>query len=76
MKLVPREMEKLMLHNAGHLAQKRLARGKRLNYTESVALIATQVTYQYFLYIYICIFPRFLGRIFISVLIGWVSKII
>lgn len=74
MKLVPREIEKLMLHNAGHLAQKRLARGKRLNYTESVALIATQVTYQYFLYIYI--FPRFLGRIFISVLIGWVSKII
>lgn len=53
MKLVPREIEKLMLHNAGHLAQKRLARGKRLNYTESVALIATQVTYQYFLYIYI-----------------------
>lgn len=55
MKLVPREIEKLMLHNAGHLAQKRLARGKRLNYTESVALIATQVTYQYFLYIYIYI---------------------
>lgn len=43
MKLVPREIEKLMLHNAGHLAQKRLARGLRLNYTEAVALIATQI---------------------------------
>ncbi|XP_060214155.1 urease isoform X2 [Lycium barbarum] len=43
MKLVPREIEKLMLHNAGYLAQKRLARGQPLNYTEAVALIATQV---------------------------------
>nr|GMD24588.1 urease isoform X1 [Ipomoea batatas] len=43
MKLAPREIEKLMLHNAGHLAQKRLARGLRLNYTEAVALIASQV---------------------------------
>jgi urease len=43
MKLVPREVEKLGLHNAGFLAQKRLARGLRLNYTEAVALIATQV---------------------------------
>lgn len=43
MKLTPREMEKLMLHEAGYLAQKRLARGLRLNYTEAVALIATQI---------------------------------
>ncbi|KAI5679345.1 hypothetical protein M9H77_10295 [Catharanthus roseus] len=43
MKLVPREIEKLMLHNAGNLAQKRLARGQKLNYTEAVALIATQI---------------------------------
>ncbi|KAJ9563946.1 hypothetical protein OSB04_009106 [Centaurea solstitialis] len=43
MKLAPREVEKLMLHNAGYLAQKRLARGLRLNYTEAVALIATQI---------------------------------
>ncbi|KAJ6793015.1 putative urease isoform X1 [Iris pallida] len=42
MKLVPREAEKLALHQAGFLAQKRLARGIRLNYTEAVALIATQ----------------------------------
>ncbi len=43
MHLSPRDIEKLMLHNAGFLAQKRLARGLRLNYPESVALIATQV---------------------------------
>ncbi|KAH1250651.1 Urease [Glycine max] len=43
MKLSPREVEKLGLHNAGYLAQKRLARGLRLNYTEAVALIATQI---------------------------------
>jgi len=43
MKLAPREVEKLSLHNAGFLAQKRLARGLRLNYSEAVALIATQV---------------------------------
>lgn len=36
-------MEKLGLHQAGFLAQKRLARGIRLNYTEAVALIATQI---------------------------------
>ena len=43
MHLAPREIEKLMLHNAGVLAQKRLTRGLRLNYPESVALIATQL---------------------------------
>lgn len=43
MKLTPREVEKLGLHNAGYLAQKRLARGLRLNYAEAVALIATQI---------------------------------
>ncbi|KAF5207313.1 Urease, partial [Thalictrum thalictroides] len=43
MKLSPREVEKLSLHNAGFLAQKRLARGLQLNYTEAVALIATQI---------------------------------
>lgn len=40
MHLSPREIEKLMLHNAGFLAQKRLARGRRLNYPEAIALIA------------------------------------
>uniref|UniRef100_A0A453MAJ9 Urease subunit gamma n=1 Tax=Aegilops tauschii subsp. strangulata TaxID=200361 RepID=A0A453MAJ9_AEGTS len=43
MKLVPRETEKLALHSAGFLAQKRLARGLRLNYTEAIALIAAQI---------------------------------
>ncbi len=43
MHLTPRELEKLSLHNAGFLAQKRLARGVRLNYPESIALIATQL---------------------------------
>src|SRR5215831_7624944 len=43
MHLSPREIDKLMLHNAGALAQKRLARGLRLNHPEAVALIATQL---------------------------------
>lgn len=43
MHLSPRELDKLLLHNAGFLAQKRLARGVRLNVPESVALIATQL---------------------------------
>jgi urease subunit gamma/beta len=43
MHLTPREIDKLMLHQAGVLAQKRLARGLRLNYIEATALIATQL---------------------------------
>ena len=43
MHLTPREIDKLLLHNAGFLAQKRLGRGVCLNYPESVALIATQL---------------------------------
>lgn len=43
MHLSPREIDKLMLHQAGVLAQKRLARGLRLNHPEAVALIATQI---------------------------------
>jgi urease subunit gamma/beta len=43
MHLTPREIDKLILHQAGVLAQKRLARGLRLNYVEAVALIATQL---------------------------------
>ncbi len=43
MHLSPREIDKLLLHNCGFLAQKRLARGLRLNHPESVALIATQL---------------------------------
>ncbi|HTW93665.1 MAG TPA: urease subunit beta [Tepidisphaeraceae bacterium] len=43
MHLSPRDIDKLLLHNAGFLAQKRMARGLRLNYPESVALIAGQL---------------------------------
>jgi urease subunit gamma/beta len=43
MHLTPYETDKLALHQAGHLAQKRLARGVRLNHPEAVALIATQI---------------------------------
>jgi urease subunit gamma/beta len=39
--LTPRELDKLVLHGAGVVAQKRLARGLRLSYPEAVALIAT-----------------------------------
>jgi urease subunit gamma/beta len=43
MHLTPQELDKLTLHQAGVLAQKRLARGVRLNHPEAVALIATQI---------------------------------
>jgi urease subunit gamma/beta len=43
MHLTPHELDKLALHQAGYVAQKRLARGVRLNYPEAVALISTQV---------------------------------
>ena len=43
MHLTPREIDKLALHQAGFLAQKRLARGVRLNVPEAVALISAQL---------------------------------
>jgi urease subunit gamma/beta len=43
MHLTPREVDKLVLHQAGFLAQKRLARGLQLNYVEAIALISTQL---------------------------------
>jgi len=43
MRLAPREIDKLLLHQADVLAQKRLARGLRLNYPEAVALLAAQL---------------------------------
>src|SRR4029079_3378897 len=39
----PRDLAKLLRHGPGFLAQKRLARGLRLNYPETVALLATQL---------------------------------
>jgi urease len=41
--LTPREIDHLQLHNAGRCAQYRLARGVRLNYPESIALITMQM---------------------------------
>lgn len=43
MHLSPRDLDKLILHGAGFLAQKRLARGLRLGYPETIALLATQI---------------------------------
>jgi len=43
MRLTPKEMEKLMLHTAGELAKQRKARGLKLNYTEAVALISSEL---------------------------------
>ncbi|MBK8695651.1 MAG: urease subunit gamma [Deltaproteobacteria bacterium] len=43
MHLTPRDLDKLLLHSAGFLAQKRLARGLRLNVPEATALLATQL---------------------------------
>ncbi|KAI0037248.1 urease [Vararia minispora EC-137] len=41
MRILPREQEKVFLHQVGFLAQKRLARGVKLNQTEATALIAS-----------------------------------
>lgn len=40
MELTPREIEKLMLYTLADVAQKRKNRGVKLNYPESVAIIA------------------------------------
>ncbi|HEY5955016.1 MAG TPA: urease subunit gamma [Polyangiaceae bacterium] len=41
MELLPRERDKLMLFTAGLLAERRRARGLKLNYPEAVALISS-----------------------------------
>lgn len=43
MHLLPRETEKLLLHVAGELAKKRMARGVKLNYPESIAYISSEL---------------------------------
>lgn len=43
MHLTPRETEKLLLHLAGELALKRKARGLKLNYPETIAIISSFV---------------------------------
>ena len=43
MELTPREKDKLLLFTAALLAERRLARGLKLNYPEAVALISAAV---------------------------------
>ena len=43
MHLTPREQEKLMVFVAAELARKRQARGVKLNYPESVAIISAEI---------------------------------
>ena len=43
MQLAPRDVDKLLLSMAGLVAQQRRARGLRLNYPESVALLSSFV---------------------------------
>ena len=43
MRLAPQDMEKLMLHYAGKLAQERKERGLKLNYPEAVAYISMEL---------------------------------
>lgn len=46
MRLTPREIEKLLLHQAGELAAKRLKRGIKLNYPECIAYISSEIMEQ------------------------------
>ena len=43
MELSPREKDKLMIFTAGLLAERRLARGLKLNYPEAVAYISSAI---------------------------------
>lgn len=43
MELTPREKDKLMLFTAGLLAERRLAKGLKLNYPEAIALISCEI---------------------------------
>jgi urease subunit gamma len=43
MELTPREKDKLMLFTASLLAERRLARGLKLNYPETVAYLSAQI---------------------------------
>ena len=43
MELTPREKDKLMIFTAGLLAERRLARGVKLNYPEAVAYISAAI---------------------------------
>ncbi len=43
MRLTPREIDKLLIFNAGEVARRRKARGLKLNYPEANALISAEI---------------------------------
>ncbi|HHG3074628.1 TPA: urease subunit gamma, partial [Vibrio parahaemolyticus] len=43
MELTPREKDKLLLFTAGLVAERRRARGLKLNYPEAIALISCEI---------------------------------
>ncbi len=43
MHLTPREIERLMVHQAGELAKSRKNRGLKLNYVEAIAYISSEL---------------------------------
>jgi urease gamma subunit len=43
MHLIPREVDKLLIFNAGELARRRRARGLKLSHPEAVALITAEL---------------------------------
>ncbi|AFP31962.1 MULTISPECIES: urease subunit gamma [Marinobacter] len=43
MELTPRDKDKLLLFTAGLLAERRKAKGLKLNYPEAIALISTEI---------------------------------
>ncbi|ONI44200.1 urease subunit gamma [Candidatus Epulonipiscioides gigas] len=43
MHLTPREIERLMIHQAGELAKARRSRGLKLNYVEAIAYISSEL---------------------------------
>jgi urease gamma subunit len=43
MRLTPREIDKLLIFNAGEVARRRRARGLKLNYPEADALISAEI---------------------------------
>ncbi|MEH6825687.1 MAG: urease subunit gamma [Motiliproteus sp.] len=43
MQLTPREKDKLLLFTAGLVAERRLAKGLKLNYPEAIALISCEI---------------------------------
>ena len=65
MKLTPREKDKLLIFTAALLAERRRARGLKLNYPEAVAFITAalmEAAHAYFRELWRLIRPHTLGR--------------